>query len=94
MKRFKILLAISVAFAALAISSSAFANEGRYEVAASPKALAAASSYSYDQAQLQAVGNEAGVEVIPSAKALTAAKSYQFDANQFAKLIEDGANAS
>jgi len=94
MKRFKNLLAISVVFAALTISSSAFASslvgsEAGAEVAPSAKALAAASSHSYDQAYLQAVNSDAGADIIPSAKALAAAKSYQYDQSKLAEAVSD-----
>jgi len=97
MKRFKNLLAISVIFAALTISSSAFASslvgsEAGAQVVPSAKALATAQSYNYDQSQLQAFASEAGADVIPSAKALTAAKLYQYDQNKLAEAVSDAAN--
>jgi len=96
MKRMKNLLAISVVFAALAISSSAFAgslvgSEAGAAVVPSAKALAAASSYSYDQAYLQAVNSEAGADIIPSAKALAAAELFQYDQSKLASVANDGA---
>jgi len=91
MKRMKNLLAISVVFAALAFSSSAFAgslvgSEAGAAVVPSAKALAAAQSYAYDQGQLQAFASEGGAEVIPSVKALAAAKLYQYDQGKLALI--------
>ncbi len=98
MKGMKSLLTIFAVFAFVAISSSAFAlgnpytNESsNWDVTPSAKALAAASSYVYDQDYLQAVNSDAGADIIPSAKAAAAAKYYQYDSEKLIEGISDGA---
>lgn len=89
MKRFKNLLTILALFAFVAISGSAFAEDVNWDVQPSAKALAAASSYSYDQAYLEAVTSDAGADIIPSAKALAAAEFYSYDDAKLAESISD-----
>ena len=71
-------------FFTFAMLGSAIADEASWDVVASPKAIAAAKSYSYDQAHLQAFATEAGSEVIATAKALMAARNHIYNEAQMA----------
>ena len=92
MKRIKLIMSIFALFAFVAISNTAFADDGNWDVTPSAQALAAASSYSFDQAHLKAFASEGGADVIPSAKALAAAKFYQYNESKVAAGVEDGAD--
>ncbi len=96
MKRIKVALSIFSVLAFVAISSSAFAavgfgEEPNWDVTPSAKALAAASSASYNQDYLNAVISDAGADIIPSAKAVAAALFYEYNEAKVAAGVEDAA---
>ncbi len=69
-----------------AMLGSAIADEASWDVVASPKAIAAAKAYSYDQDHLRAFASEAGADVIATPKALIAARNYHYDEAMMAQI--------